>query len=348
MNRVQRLQASLNKANKFQQLLVTNPINLNYLTNLNCFTSEGREGLAYINNHLCLLFVSPPIYDQIPPSNFYRIVKLKTKSLLAKYLKKYLMKKRSLGFETKDLKWQSYNSLKKLLGIKLQPTADLLENIRVIKDNAEIINIKKACQITKKTFTYISTQLRPGRTETQIGWIIEKYLREHGAENLAFPIIVASGANSSIPHYQTGKRKIKTNDIVLIDAGCKVEGYCSDMSRTFFNGKPKTEWLKVYEIVAKAQKTTINILNTTYQIPNTNPIEAKHIDRICRDYIKKEGFGNQFIHSTGHGIGLEIHEKPRISPKNKTILKNGMIFTIEPGIYLPGKFGVRIEDVVIY
>lgn len=352
MNRVQRLQANLNKNSNLPQIFITSPINLNYLSNLNCFDAETNKAYAYINNREALLFVSPLIYGQIKDIPSFKVVNLKKTSDLFSILNKILIPHQPLAFEANYLRWQSWQKITKMLHVKLLPTLSLVEDIRLIKEDGEIKNIKKACQITKKAFKFIKNSVKSGSSEQQVSWLMEKYFHEHGAEGLAFPIIVASGPNSAIPHYQTGKRKIKANDIIIIDAGCKVNGYCSDMTRTFFVGKPKSEWLKVYDIVKKTQQKTIDYVNAgLLHKASAKPgvyILAKNIDRVCRNYIKNQGYGEKFIHSTGHGIGLEVHEEPRISPKSKTRLKKGMVFTIEPGIYLPGKLGVRIEDVVIY
>lgn len=248
-----------------------------------------------------------------------------------------------MGFEGSNIKFAEYKRLKHKLTVKLVPTKNIIENLRMIKSPEEIENIKKAVSLTKKAFTFIKKQLKPGKTEKQISWQMEKFFKENGADQLAFPIIAASGANSSIPHYQTGNRKLKKNDIVLIDAGCKINGYYSDMTRTFFIGKLKPEWKKIYKIVKSAQQKALSYVKARH----LHRIKSNQLDKVARDYIKSKGFGKKFIHNLGHGLGLDIHEKPYISPKSKQTLRSGMAFTIEPGIYLPGKFGIRIEDTVV-
>lgn len=209
----------------------------------------------------------------------------------------------------------------------------------------KIKGIKKACNITIKSLQQIKLCLKPGVSEKQIKIKLEKIMKQNKAQGFAFPTIVAFGPNTSIPHHKTGLRKLRKNDIVLIDSGAKYGGYCGDITRTFFVGKPKPQWLKVYKIVKQAQQKTINYLKTrSFKRPGL--VFAKKVDKVCRDYIKSKGYGKNFTHSTGHAMGKKVHELPRISPKSKAKLKPGMIFTIEPGIYLKNKFGIRIEDMV--
>ena len=282
---------------------------------------------------------------------------MKKKKELYRQLKSLIVDRRSpitnynfhLGFEENNLTYKQFKNLKKKLKIKLIPTKTIIENLRIIKDKNEIKNIKKAVSLTKKAFKFIKKQLKSGKIEKQIAWQMEKFFKENGTDQLAFPIIVASGFNSAVPHHQASNRKLKKNDIVLIDAGCKINGYCSNMTRTFFIGKPRPEWKKVYEIVKSSQQKTLQKVQPLTRNPKggLNPISANQLDKIARSHIKSCGYGKYFIHGLGHGIGLDIHEKPYISPKSKQTLRSCMAFTIEPGIYIPGKFGVRIEDVVI-
>lgn len=251
-------------------------------------------------------------------------------------------KKIRLGFEKKYILLKEFQLLKKRLAGQLVATKNLVENLRLTKDDGEMMMLKKAVNLTQEAFQFIKLKLKPDQSEKQVSWLMEKYIKNRGAD-LAFPIIVASGPNSSIPHYQTGSRKLKKNDLVLIDAGVKYKGYCADMSRTFFLGKPKPEWRKVHKIVKTSQDKCFNYLTANQK----KLIKANDLDRVARNYIKSQGYGKYFIHNLGHGIGLNIHEKPHISPRSKMILKPNMVFTLEPGIYLAGKFGIRIEDTVI-
>lgn len=205
----------------------------------------------------------------------------------------------------------------------------------------------KACKIAALTFDQIKRIIQPGLTEKQIAYHINKSMKSYGAQSLAFRTIVASGPGSSEPHHKNTDRKIQKRDLVLLDFGCKVDGFCSDISRTLFIGKPKPEWLKVYKIVQTAQKKSFLFLKSSI-LNRKSDMKASDLDYIARGYISKKGFGKNFVHGLGHGIGARVHQYFKISPKSKTLLKPGMIFTIEPGIYIKGKFGVRIEDTVYW
>lgn len=214
--------------------------------------------------------------------------------------------------------------------------------------SSQLSSIKKACQITAKTFVDIKKFIKPGLAEKEIANKINKILKSYGAQSLAFRPIVASGAGSAEPHHKNTTRVIKPNDIILLDFGCKVNGFCSDLSRTIFIGQPKSDWLKIYKVVKLAQKKVIDFLNTKSGIAglNTSTIKASDLDFVARNYIAKKGLGKNFVHGLGHGLGTRVHQYFKINPRSKAVLKPGMIFTIEPGIYLKGRFGVRFEDTV--
>ena len=205
----------------------------------------------------------------------------------------------------------------------------------MIKDQEELRNLEKACEITDNCFTYILTYIKPGMTEIQIAREIEEYYKQR-TDGLAFETIVASGENTSKPHAVPTKREIQKEDIITIDMGCKVNGYCSDMTRTFFVGKIPEEVKPIYDLVLKNQEQVQN----QYRDGASTRVLAKMVE----SDFKLHGY--QFIHSLGHGVGMEIHEAPYISYNSDMPLKENMVVTNEPGIYIPGKFGVRIEDTV--
>ena len=207
----------------------------------------------------------------------------------------------------------------------------------MIKDEDEIEKTKKACEITDNCFKHLLEFIKEGMTEKEIALEIETYFKRNGADDVAFETIVASGENSSIPHWKPSDRKIKNADPILIDMGCKYKGYCSDMTRTIFMGCILEEIKPVYDLVLKTQKRVLEEMRSNYNI--------KTISRIVDDTFK---LSNYFlIHSLGHGVGLDIHEMPFINQRNERFLKENMIVTNEPGIYLPGKYGIRIEDTVL-
>lgn len=208
----------------------------------------------------------------------------------------------------------------------------------MIKSKEEIDKLKKASALADECFKYICNTIKIGMTEIEVAKLMDNYMLSNGASALSFDTIVGSGENSSQIHSTPTEREIKYGDIILLDFGCVVDGYCSDISRTIFVGEIKEEYKKIYDIVLKSQLTGVEKI--------TSNITASEADLICRKVIQASGY--DFNHAVGHGIGREVHEEPVISPKkDDVIMQNNMAFTIEPGIYLEGKFGVRIEDTVI-
>lgn len=217
--------------------------------------------------------------------------------------------------------------------------SSFIDESRQIKDNDELAKIRQAEGIGDAAFSYILNVLKPGMTEAEVSLELEYFMKKQGAEKLSFDTIVASGENSSMPHAKVTKRKIQKGDFVTMDFGCIYQGYCSDMTRTVAIGNPTEEMKKVYQIVLDANKRAMEQVK--------EGIACNMIDAYARDYIKECGYGDYFGHGLGHGVGLDIHEEPRFSPKCDVITKENMVITVEPGIYLPGRFGVRIEDLVV-
>ena len=210
--------------------------------------------------------------------------------------------------------------------------------LRVLKDKIEIENIKKSCKIASKVFKLVSGLVKTGVTEKQISFKIEEYFAKYNVKP-AFPAIVAFGPNTANPHHVPTMRKARKNEIITIDMGCVYGGYCSDLTRTFFLGKIPTSCAKAFIIIRESQKAALKAIKMAQKV--------RDLDKIARDIVSSNGFGKNFIHSTGHGVGLEVHEAPRVNSVSKDILKAGMVITIEPGVYFPGRFGVRIEDTVL-
>ncbi|MDP2044546.1 MAG: M24 family metallopeptidase, partial [Candidatus Omnitrophota bacterium] len=221
----------------------------------------------------------------------------------------------------------------------LIPTHSIIEDKRQVKDAQEIAKLRRATRITASALEHIQKFLVPGIKEVEVVAELERFIRYHGARASAFDIIVASGRNSSQPHHLSGESRLSDNQPVLIDLGVDFQGYKSDLTRVFFLGKIKVLVSKVYAIVLKAQEQAIKRIR-----PGA---EMAEIDRVAREYIASKGYAKYFTHNLGHGFGLEVHEDPRISRNEASSLKPGMTFTVEPGIYLPGKFGIRIEDMVL-
>ncbi|MDD2679967.1 MAG: Xaa-Pro peptidase family protein [Candidatus Omnitrophica bacterium] len=246
-----------------------------------------------------------------------------------------------VGFEERQMPYAEYKKIKQYLGsgAYLIPTYNLLEGLRQVKAAREIEKIRAALKITGLALQFIKTFIKPGIKELEIAAELERFIRYQGAIGAAFDIIVASGPNSVYPHHRPGPKKIKQGEAVLIDIGVDYFGYKSDLTRAFFLDKINSLTRRIYEIVLKAQAKAIA------KIRPGKPIAE--IDALARNYIAAKGYAKFFSHSLGHGIGLETHEAPSISPKSDGILVPGMVFTVEPAIYLPGRFGIRIEDMVL-
>jgi Xaa-Pro aminopeptidase len=245
-----------------------------------------------------------------------------------------------VGFEPDIFTYSEIFVLKKRAeGLKFIPTAGLLESLRAVKDPCEIRYLRKACEYGLLAMSHGLKNLNAGHTERSLKREIKSYLLKKDIEPAGFDIMVVSGRNSSMPHASATDKKIKRGEIVIIDLGAKNYGYNSDLTRTSFLGRIERKYSEIYRIVLDAQKKAIE---------NIKPgVRAGYIDNISRSYIYEKGFGKYFVHSLGHGVGLEAHEQPRLSPGCDTVLRQGMVVTVEPGIYIPGWGGVRIEDVVL-
>lgn len=215
----------------------------------------------------------------------------------------------------------------------------ILEELRIIKSDEELENLRKAAAIADKVYEEILGYIRPGLQEKDIKEKIQELFIKNGADGNAFNPIVASGPNSSKPHYNQYSRYIQEKDVIILDFGCKYKGLCSDMSRTVFVGGVTEEERKIYDIVYKAQDEGEKAVR--------EGVTAESVDVVSRNIIKDAGYGQYFLNRLGHGIGFSVHEAPDIKGGNKRILEKGMAFSIEPGIYLPGKFGVRIENIMV-
>ena len=214
-----------------------------------------------------------------------------------------------------------------------------IQKPRMVKDAEELAKLEQAEYIGDAAFTHILDVLKPGVSEREIALELEFFMKKQGASKLSFDTIVASGANGSMPHAQVTDRVLQSGDFVTIDCGCVYQGYCSDMTRTVAIGTPTDEMKKVYQIVLDANLRAMEQIEAGKR--------CNEIDAVARDYIREQGYGEYFGHGLGHGVGLDIHEEPRFSPKCDVITQENMVITDEPGIYLPGQFGVRIEDLVV-
>jgi Xaa-Pro aminopeptidase len=251
---------------------------------------------------------------------------------------------RRLGFESVRLSHKNFAAYGKALDqsglpVTLVPTADLAETLRQIKSEEEIGHTIAALRLAEKAFDQILATLCPGMTEKAVAWAMEKAMREAGAQGLSFPVIVASGPNSALPHAIPTDRKLKRGEPILFDWGARFHDYCSDTTRTVVMGPPDDQFKKVYTTVVEARDMAIDAIQAG--------VNGTQVDKIARDHIDKNGFTGKFGHGLGHGTGLAVHESPRLSPIKDQRLDAGMIVTVEPGIYLPGWGGIRMENQVV-
>lgn len=245
----------------------------------------------------------------------------------------------TIGFEANHLTFAEFRAFRKLLkGSKLTPTKHLIEDLRMVKRDREIEYIEKAQIISQNAFWQIIKTIKAGQMETEIAERLEKIVKSLGGQGLAFETIVATGPNSALPHYRTGKRQIANGDILLFDFGAKYRNWCADLSRTVFIGKASDQQKNVYDHVAKAQNLAIKKIRAG--------AKASTFYNQTVGYFKKHSLDGKFLHSLGHGIGLEVHEKPSLSKKSKDKLAQNMVFSVEPGLYFPRWGGIRIEDLV--
>lgn len=248
------------------------------------------------------------------------------------------LKAESIYIDFTETTVSEYENYKKF-GKEIYDCSDILAHRRSIKDEIEVSFIEEACRIASSAYHDAIKSVRAGMTEKELAAKIERLMRKYGAERPSFETIVAFGENAAVPHHETGGTRLKNNSVILVDMGAKYKGYCSDLTRTAFFGKPDEEFLAAYDAVLCA--------NVSAEEKIRSGMKANEADAIARDILKSRGLGEYFTHSLGHGVGLEIHEFPALSVKRSDELKDGMVFTIEPGVYVDGKYGIRIEDTVI-
>jgi Xaa-Pro aminopeptidase len=321
-------------------ILISQPENLYYLSGC-----EGLEGYLLITADQAVIVTDFRYIEQAQrQSPEYAIFRISGK--MTEWLPALLKDRRikSLGFESGFATVAFFEQLSAILKSlpacpALVPVNGLIETLRAVKDMEEIANIEKAAHITDAVLSYIETILEPGLTEKQLAWEIEKYMREHGSQSMPFELIVAAGPNSALPHARPSDRPIQAGEPVVVDIGSRHNFYGSDLTRTFWIGPPDDTFKKVYQIVLQAQLAAIESIR-----PGMTGAEA---DSLARQVIAEAGYGESFGHGLGHGIGLVTHENPRVSLNSSDILTEGMVFTIEPGIYISGWGGVRIEDDIV-
>ena len=334
-DRIAKIQEQFKEKN-IDCFLVTSKENIFYLTG---FT--GDSGILFIAPRKALLITDHRFQGELVDNIRGSEVCITKKGYIEELKTHRIAKRKSrIGFEGSSISYSLYWELRKKLDwLKFKSFDSFVEDLRIMKSREEIKKIKKACSILDKAFEATISYIKEGVSETDISIELEYRMKKAGGEKPAFETIVASGYRSSIPHGVASSKKIKKGEFVTIDFGTTYEGYNSDITRTVFLGKPTKKDTKIYETVYGAQKLAFESVKEN--------MRTRDLDKVARDFISDSGFGEYFSHSLGHGVGLGVHEKPTISKKDKCCLKKGMVFTIEPGIYIPGYQGVRIEDTVV-
>ena len=330
--RVKSIKKSL-KQKDIDAFIVTNQSNITYITG---FT--GHDSWAVVTSG-CVYLITDSRYIEQANAQCPDTKVIERKDPLSVVVADILKK-------TKDVKKiaventisiAAFHAVKKAVKSNLKPLAGIIEDFRVIKDSYEINSIKAAARIAADALNNTIGHIRPGITESFLAALLDLNISQLNSQP-SFKTIVAFGANASHPHYHTGKAKLKKNDTILIDFGAKYNGYCSDITRCFAVGKTTDFYRAAYDVILKAQAAAIAAVKPG--------VEIKQIDFIARDIIAKAGL-TLYGHGTGHGVGLDIHEAPTVSGLSKQILQPGMVITIEPAVYIPGRLGIRIEDDVL-
>jgi Xaa-Pro aminopeptidase len=341
--RLERLRPLLEEAGA-DALLVTNLVNVRYLTG---FSGSAAELL--VGAHGALLVTDgryrTQAAEQLETAGVAGQVELSVgkvqeqRAAIADRARR--LGARRLGLEAEGITWGAQRRVAELLsGIELVPTERLVERLREVKDRGELDRMEAAAQIADDALGEVLTMLTDGCSEAQVALALDSAMRRLGAEDNAFDTIVASGPNAAKPHARPGERRIRTGDPVVIDFGATFDGYRSDMTRTFWvGGTPDGQMAEVFFVVAEAQAAGVRKVRAG--------IGASEVDKACRDIVSAAGFAERFEHGTGHGVGLDIHEAPAVSEGSTAILAPGFVVTVEPGVYLPGVGGVRIEDTVV-
>ena len=337
--RIEKLREQM-KALGLDSILISNRSNIRYLSG---FT--GSSALIYLGHNQKVLITDFRYIEQATlQCPEFEIFNQTTKGLIGAALE--IAKNhedKHIGFESDHTNYSTYLSLKEHDEFVFVPTKEIVENLRQVKDASEIEKLKQAEHIGDLAFEhiipFIQREYKKGLTETDIALELERFMRMQGASGNSFNPIIAAGSKSSLCHAVPGKETLHEGDFLVMDFGCIYEGYCSDMTRTVVIGQPSPKHIEIYETVLKAQQEALAAIKSG--------VKGKEIDAVARKVITDAGYGEYFGHGLGHSVGIDIHENPRFSTAEERTIEEGMVLTVEPGIYLPGFGGVRIEDMVV-
>ncbi len=326
------------KKSKVDALLVTYYPDVSWLTGF-----EGDDSWALLTTDNLWLISDFRYVEQIARECPWVNAVIRKKRLseeLIKICKKRKIRVLAVQEESMTLRQQAaIQELTRPAGIRLKPLTDVLVELRNIKDQHEIALLEQAVTIAEHSFEALKVHLKTGQTESEIAGLLIYEMRRRGASNASFDPIIAAGSNGSLPHYRPGTVKLQSNSALLVDWGALFNGYRSDLTRMIFMGDPSSKIREIYQIVLESQEAALAAIKPG--------VSGRKIDKIARDIITKAGYGKAFGHSLGHGVGRDIHEQVSLSQQGDVILQPGMVVTVEPGIYLPGIGGVRIEDDVL-
>lgn len=320
------------KEEELDGLIITEPHNVFYLT------GSRVEGWALLTQEESFLIVSPVFAEEAKRElGGWEIVVHAGR--LDEVLERTWKKRGSrLGFETSNLSYDEHQRLSRIKNIELIPCRGWVEELRMTKDEAELARMEESTKVAHSALEYLETKLRVGVSEKEISQEAACFLSKR-SEGEAFPSIVLFGDRTSLPHGRPSGRKLKQNEVVLVDLGARVEGYCSDLTRTFFFGQVQRKWKRIFDLVTQIQRQVMEEIK-----PGARSGE---INEMLKERMEKAGYRDAFLHGGGHGIGIDVHEAPFFNPDSKYIFREGMVVTVEPGIYLPGEGGVRVEKMVV-
>ncbi|MCD6575308.1 aminopeptidase P family protein [Candidatus Aerophobetes bacterium] len=321
------------KENKLDAFLLTSSVNIFY------FSGLYIDGTVLFTPQKKFVFTSP-MYEEEAKKGENEWEVIICRNSLEKKISKIsgMTGVKTCGFEANRVSFAAYKKIKENLQLKLIACYNIVEKIRSVKDEKEIELIQKAEKITSNTFEYLKKILHPGITEKELAREGINYILKW-ADDISFPPIVLFGERTSLPHAHPANRELKENDLVLIDIGAKVKGYCADMTRTFLWNEPSGRWEKILTLVNDVKKKAISFIKPG--------VKSSEIDKVVREEFARAGYEKNFLHGTGHGVGLEVHEEPFLNRSCLTPLREGMVVTVEPGVYFTGEGGVRIEDMVL-
>ncbi len=340
IDRIEKVRKEMKRQN-LDAFFITDQNNVSYLTQFSGLSPEGREGFFIITKHNAYLLTFPTYFGMYKNGGLgFNVLNITPDIRLHEHLNIIIEKEtiKHIGIEKDNVTIGEFASLKKKVRVKFLQTSEIVEKLRVIKSPEEIAHIRNAAKIGDIAFDFIKSKIIKGISEKDIALELEYFIKKN-ADDISFPPIIAFNKNAAIPHYMPSKNcHLTPETLILLDFGTKINGYCSDMTRIIFFGSPSHDIVKAYKAVLHVQSQAIKKLKAG--------VKCGPIDNLAKKYLVTQGYP-KFQHGLGHGVGLAVHEAPRLKIDSKEILRENMVVTVEPGIYLENQFGIRIEDLVL-